>query len=150
MTRAERHNTKPRRHRGDFMSPETRSAVMARIRGSGTGPELLLASELRLLGLSWEEHVRDLPGRPDFVFPREQVIAFVDGDFWHGYRFAEWRDKLSEAWEAKIAGNIRRDIKNREALRKLGWQVIRIWEHQLAVRPSNAAQRVKRALDRGK
>lgn len=129
------------------MSPQTRSAVMARIRGTGTGPELLLASELQLLGLKWEEHARDLPGRPDFVFREDQVAVFVDGDFWHGYRFRDWRDKLSEAWETKIAGNIRRDVRNRAALRRLGWNVLRIWEHQVNARPAVTARRVKRALD---
>ena len=137
---------KPRRHRGDIMSVEKRSAVMARIRGSDTGPELLLAEELKKLGVDWEGHVRELPGRPDFVFRQVKVAVFVDGDFWHGHRFAEWRDKLSEAWEAKIAANIRRDVRNRAALRKLGWKVIRIWEHQVTARPAATARRVRRLL----
>jgi len=132
------------------MSPETRSAVMARIRGRETGPELLLAGEMRLLGLEWEEHARDLPGRPDFVFREARVAVFVDGDFWHGYQFRDWRDKLSEAWERKIAGNIRRDVRNRATLRSLGWHVVRIWEHQVTARPTASAMRVKRALQRGK
>lgn len=130
------------------MSPETRSRVMARIRGKETGPELLLAAEMRLLGLIWEEHARDLPGRPDFVFRDARIAIFVDGDFWHGYRFSEWRDKLSEAWEAKIAANVRRDIRNRAALRNLGWQVIRVWEHQVTARPTPTARRILRALEK--
>lgn len=132
------------------MSPETRSKVMARIRGKETGPELLLAAEMKLLGLEWEEHARDLPGRPDFVFRSARLAIFVDGDFWHGYRFAQWRDKLSEAWEAKIAGNIRRDNRNRAALRSLGWQVIRVWEHQVTARPAGSARRIVRALEKQK
>jgi len=128
------------------MSVEKRSAVMARIRGSGTGPELLLAAEMRKLGLEWEEHARDLPGRPDFVFRDELVAVLVDGDFWHGYLFATWRDKLSPAWEEKIAKNIRRDIRNRAALRASGWTVVRIWEHQVNARPAASAKRVLRAL----
>jgi DNA mismatch endonuclease, patch repair protein len=138
---------KPRRHRGDIMSPETRSKVMARIRGKETGPELLLAAEMKLLGLEWEEHARDLPGRPDFVFRDARLAIFVDGDFWHGYKFSEWRDKLSEAWELKIGGNIRRDARNRAALRKLGWKVIRVWEHTVTARPAATALRVRRSLE---
>jgi DNA mismatch endonuclease (patch repair protein) len=141
---------KPRRHKGDFISAETRSAVMARIRGKETGPELALARELTAMGLEWEGHSKDLPGRPDFVFRDEKVAVLVDGDFWHGYRFSEWRDKLSEAWEEKIAGNVRRDIRNRAALRQLGWEVVRIWEHQIAARPRASAARVQRALERRK
>lgn len=121
---------------------------MARIRGRDTGPELALAAELAKLGLAWEGHARDLPGRPDFVFRDHRLAVFVDGDFWHGYRFATWRDKLSEAWEAKIAQNIRRDTRNRAALRQAGWVVLRLWEHQVNARPLASAKRVARALAR--
>ena len=130
------------------MSSQTRSRVMSRIRGKETGPELLLAAEMKLLGLTWEEHARDLPGRPDFVLRDAKIAIFVDGDFWHGYRFSEWRDKLSEAWEAKIGANIKRDIWNRAALRNVGWQVSRVWEHQVTARPTATAHRILRALEK--
>lgn len=114
------------------MSPEKRSAVMARIKGKDTGPEQRMAAVLAELGLSWESHSRDLPGRPDFVFREEKLAVFVDGDFWHGWRFPQWRDKLSEKWEAKINGNRRRDVRNHRRLRRMGWKVVRLWEHQVA------------------
>src|SRR5947208_982238 len=71
----------------DIMSPETRSAVMARIRGKNTGPERLLAEMIQLLNVSYESHCGDLPGRPDFVFRHIKLVIFVDGDFWHGWRY---------------------------------------------------------------
>lgn len=113
------------------MSPEKRSAVMSRIKGRGTGPEKKMAAAFASKGLSWEEHARDLPGRPDFVFRCAKVAVFVDGDFWHGWRFPQWRDKLSEKWEAKIEANRIRDARNHRRLRRMGWRVVRIWEHQL-------------------
>ncbi|WP_027192932.1 very short patch repair endonuclease [Megalodesulfovibrio gigas] len=130
------------------MSPATRSAVMSRIRGKGTGPEKTLAAALAELGLAWEEHARDLPGRPDFVFREAMVAVFVDGDFWHGWKFNEWRDKLSEKWEAKIAETRRRDSRNQRALKKMGWRVLRIWEHQLQKSPARCAKRVYRLLEK--
>jgi DNA mismatch endonuclease (patch repair protein) len=57
--------------------------------------------------------------------------VLVDGDFWHGWRFPLWRDKLSPAWETKIAANRLRDTRNRRKLRALGWVVIRLWEHEV-------------------
>lgn len=124
-------NGRPRRHKGDFMSPETRSRVMSRIRGKGTGPEKAIAAAMAEKGWDWEEHCRDLPGRPDFVFRELHVAVFVDGDFWHGWRFSQWRDKLSEKWEAKIEKTRARDRRNHRKLRRTGWKVVRIWEHQV-------------------
>lgn len=113
------------------MSPETRSALMARIKGKDTGPEMLLADALTRYGLRWERHAKDLPGKPDFVFRRERVAVFVDGDFWHGWRFSLWRDKLTIKWEQKISNNRKRDLRIHRALRRSGWRVLRIWEHQI-------------------
>ncbi|NBC33545.1 MAG: DNA mismatch endonuclease Vsr [Alphaproteobacteria bacterium] len=138
--------TRPRRHRGDIMSAETRSAVMSRIRGKGTGPERAVAAMLHGVGLDWEEHAGDLPGRPDFVFRDKGVTIFVDGDFWHGWRFPLWRDKLSEKWEAKIAATRARDRKNHQRLRRKGWTVLRIWEHQIRKDPDRCLERILVAL----
>ena len=129
------------------MPPETRSRVMSRIRGSNTKPELAIVEGLKRRGVAWDAHVRALPGCPDFVFAESRVVVFVDGDFWHGYRFDEWRDKLSEKWEAKIEGNIIRDRQSRKKLRQDGWKVIRIWEHQVEKDKARCVRRILAALD---
>lgn len=124
-------STTVRRHRGDIMSQETRSAVMARIRGRDTGPERAVAAALLERSLQFESHCKDLPGRPDIVFRAARLAIFIDGRFWHGWRFGQWRDKLSEKWELKIEGNMLRDRRNHRRLRCMGWVVIRLWEHQI-------------------
>lgn len=129
------------------MSAATRSAVMARIKGRGTKPELAVAELMAAVGLQWEEHCKDLPGRPDFVLRASRVAIFVDGDFWHGWRFPVWRLKLSEHWERKIEANIRRDAKNFRALRRAGWKVVRLWEHQVRDAPSGCIQKILSAKD---
>lgn len=139
---------KCRRHRGDIMSPEKRSAVMARIKGKNTGPEKAVAAAMAALGLEWESHVPDLPGRPDLVFRGAMVAVFVDGDFWHGWRFKEWRDKLSEKWEAKISATCRRDARNRKELRAIGWTVVRLWEHDVTNDINRCSGRIIRALNK--
>lgn len=137
-------DTPGRLHRGDIMSPESRSAVMSRIKGKGTKPELAVEAALSAVGLAFETHARDLPGRPDFVIRDARVAVFVDGDFWHGRNFAEWRLKLSEKWETKIAMNIARDRRNRRALRADGWKVVRIWEHQVKADLARCVRRIMR------
>ncbi len=120
-----------RLNKGDIMSPEKRSALMSRIKGKNTLPERLVGKALALHGLTWENHAKDLPGRPDFVFREERLAVFVDGDFWHGWRFPTWRLKLTEAWDQKIERNRARDQRNFRKLRRNGWRVIRVWEHQV-------------------
>lgn len=113
------------------MSPVTRSALMARIKGRDTGPERAVAEALRAQEIDFETHARDLPGRPDFVLRSAKVAVFVDGCFWHGWRFPAWRNKLAVKWEEKIELNMRRDRRNHRRLRKMGWAVVRLWEHQV-------------------
>jgi DNA mismatch endonuclease (patch repair protein) len=132
--------------RRDVHTPEQRSFNMSRIRGRDTKPELTLAALMAKRGWVWESHARDLPGRPDFVFRDRQVVVFVDGNFWHGWKFREWRQKLSAPWEAKIAKNIQRDARNRRALRLMGFVVLRIWEHQLKRDPARCVRRIAKAL----
>jgi DNA mismatch endonuclease (patch repair protein) len=130
------------------MSPEKRSAVMARIRSTNTGPEQRLERLLRGARRKFDKHARDLPGRPDFVFRRHRVAVFVDGDFWHGWRFPLWRLKLSVNWEAKIEANRRRDARNHARLRRDGWVVVRIWEHEMDRNPLASLQKVLDAVTR--
>ena len=131
------------------MSPETRSAVMSRIRGRDTGPERIVEEQLAAAGLEWESHSQDLPGRPDFVFRERRLAVFVDGDFWHGWRFPAWRDKLSEKWELKIEATRKRDQRNHRKLRRMGWRVVRIWEHQLERDAPGCIRRILIALEPG-
>jgi DNA mismatch endonuclease (patch repair protein) len=135
-----------KRHRGDFMSPETRSAVMARIKGKNTGPERVLGKELVRRGLRWDRHARDVLGRPDFVFRTSRVVVFVDGDFWHGWRLPAWLDKLSAKWAKKITGNRLRDHRVHRSLRRSGWRVLRIWEHQIEQDVTVCVERIVHAV----
>lgn len=132
----------PRKHTGDIMSSEKRSALMSRIRGKDTKPEITMAEALTLRGLAYERHAADLPGRPDFVFRSAKVAVFVDGDFWHGWRFPQWRSKLATRWQVKIEGNRKRDIRCRRRLRRMGWTVVRIWEHQVRADPDACVARI--------
>ena len=117
--------------RGDVMSKEKRSALMSRIRGKNTGPERIVAGWFRGRRIRFNRQVRSLPGRPDFVLRDHKVVVFVEGDFWHGWRFPAWKSKLSPWWRRKIEGNRTRDGLVFARLRRRGWRVFRLWEHQI-------------------
>lgn len=132
--------------RRDVMTVAQRSACMARIRGKDTGPERFVLGLFQEIGIQPESHARDLPGRPDFALRELRVAVFVDGDFWHGWRFPAWRHKLSPFWETKIAANRARDGRNFARLRRSGWRVVRIWEHQIKRRPESVKQTIAQIL----
>ena len=115
----------------DRVSAKTRSRIMSRIRGKNTTPEVYMFAAIRATGWSFRKHDRTLAGAPDLVFPRPRVAVFIDGDFWHGFRFPAWSECLTPPWREKIENNRKRDNRTRAKLRRQGWTVIRIWEHQV-------------------
>lgn len=134
-------------HSGDIMSTEKRSALMSRIKSKDTSPERIIFSGLRRAGVYFAKHVDNLSGRPDVVFRRARLAIFIDGDFWHGWRFPLWKHKLSEKWQAKIEATRKRDQRNFRRLRSEGWKVIRIWEHQIETSPEKCLQRILEARE---
>jgi DNA mismatch endonuclease (patch repair protein) len=120
--------------------------MMSRVRSKDTTPELAIRKLAHARGLRYRKHCRWLPGCPDLVFVRSQVVVFVDGDYWHGWRFPAWRDKLGAYWKQKIENNRRRDARNFNQLRKAGWIVIRIWEHQVERDPEGCVSQIERMV----
>ncbi len=111
---------------------------MSRIRGRDTKPELLVRSILHRLGYRFTvsgPRNKKLPGKPDIVLPKWGTVVFVHGCFWHGhahcpsFRLPKSRRRF---WQEKIANNRKRDARAARALRQLGWNVVVIWECELA------------------
>ena len=113
----------------DIFTKKKRSEVMSKIRSRNTAPELFLRTALR--GNYMRYQPKDILGSPDFGSKKHKIAIFVDGDFWHGYRFPLWRLDVSPFWRMKIGKNRVRDQRNFKKLRRMGWKVIRIWQHQL-------------------
>jgi DNA mismatch endonuclease, patch repair protein len=112
------------------MTAEQRSRAMSRVKLKNGPLEKLVQKELRAMGVRYRRNNRLLPGSPDIVLPRHRVVIFVDGNFWHGWRLPTWEHKLSTFWREKLHTNRARDQRNFRRLRRLGWRVCRIWEHQ--------------------
>ena len=115
----------------DNLTKQQRSYCMSRVKGKDTGLEKAVRSELHKKGYRFRKHVKNMPGKPDIVFVKAKLVVFLDGDFWHGYRFPQWKNTLPAFWKKKIGETRERDQRNFAKLRRMGWQVIRIWEHSI-------------------
>ena len=111
-------------------------------RSVGAKHEKLLSALLWRQGLRYRKNVATLVGKPDIVFPRARLVVFCDGDFWHGYRLPTWEHKLNDFWKQKIRANRKRDQKNFLKLRRMGWRVIRIWQHEIRENPARCTERI--------
>lgn len=132
----------------DVFTKRKRSEVMSRIRGRGNKEtELAFASLLRRLGITgWRRH-QPLLGKPDFTFRRRRIVVFVDGCFWHGCpKHSSMPVNNRKFWKEKLAANKRRDQRVTRTLRKQGWLVLRLWEHDLAAR-RRSASKVERVVE---
>jgi len=118
----------------DVYPPEKRSAVMRRVRGRDTGPEMIVRRALTALGARYRLHRKDLPGNPDIVMPGRRLAVFVHGCFWHGHdcaRGARVPKANRDYWVGKVARNKARDVKSRAELQAAGWRVETVWECEL-------------------
>ena len=112
----------------------TRSRNMSAIKSKDTKPEVYLRKGLFKMGFRFRKHRKDLPGKPDIVFPKYNSVIFVHGCFWHGhlgcpmFRLPSTR---TEFWKNKIITNKERDKLNLTALREEGWRVLEVWECSL-------------------
>jgi len=131
----------------DVFSKAKRSQVMAAIRSSGNqATELKLVALLRSRRITgWRRNQR-LPGKPDFIFRKQRLAVFVDGCFWHG---CPWHCRMPKSrrgfWTRKIMRNRERDRAVGRLLKRLGWRVVRIWEHAL-LNPVRIFARLQSAL----
>jgi DNA mismatch endonuclease, patch repair protein len=114
------------------MTPAQRSAFMSSIRPRNNGIERRVFQTLRRAGLRFRCHEQILPRcSPDLVVKRTRAVVLIHGDFWHGWRYPAWRHKLAPFWKEKLSINRAWDARNCRALRRAGWRVMRVWEHDL-------------------
>lgn len=125
----------------DIVDKQTRSRMMAGIKGKNTKPELVLRRALHARGFRYRLHSKTVPGRPDLVFPKHHAIVFVHGCFWHrheGCRYTTTPSTRPEFWQAKFDANVARDRSVHDQLLDAGWRVATVWECALR-RPAETA-----------
>lgn len=115
-------------------SSAVRRRTMQAVKSKDTAPELLVRRLAHGLGYRFRLHRKELPGKPDLVFPRLHKILFVHGCFWHGHncvRGARVPIRNRAYWTKKVTRNQERDQMAQASLRTLGWRVLVLWECEL-------------------
>jgi DNA mismatch endonuclease (patch repair protein) len=117
----------------DKLTPARRSANMSKIRSRDTAPEMTVRRLAHAMGYRYRLHRKDLPGKPDLVFPSRKAVIFVHGCFWHQHPDPACLDghrpkSRPEYWSPKLDGNVARDERRRAELEADGWRVLILWE----------------------
>lgn len=134
----------------DVYDKAKRSYVMSRIRGRDTKAEILLRKFLCRENLKGYRIHRRLPGRPDISYGRYRLAIFIDGCFWHGCPICKIPLPNSNKlyWHPKLRKNRIRDGITNRSLRRMGWQVVRFWEHEVKEKPSKCIEQIIRLIEK--
>ena len=117
----------------DKFSKQKRSEIMSKVRNKDSKIEILLRKELWRNGFRYRKNSTKYFGKPDIVLPKHQTVIFVDSCFWHGCKkHGSMPQTRREFWETKISRNKARDKEVSRFYKKEGWNIIRIWEHDIA------------------
>lgn len=131
----------------DQLTKEQRSYNMSRIKSKNTKPETIIFRMLKENGYKFKKHY-SISGKPDLAFPKSKIAIFIDGEFWHGKDFNDWKEKISPFWLDKIWKNIIRDKKNYKLLKDNGWTVLRLWGRDVVKNPKKAYSKILKLLEK--
>jgi len=131
----------------DVFTQKKRSEIMSKIRSRNTQIEKFAFRELARRGVYFQKYYKRVIGNPDIALPQKKKAIFIDGDFWHGYKFKTQKQRLPKKyWVNKIKSNIARDKKIDRELKKIGWKVLRVWEHEIEKNPEKMIKKISNFL----
>ncbi|BDR57451.1 very short patch repair endonuclease [Xylocopilactobacillus apis] len=113
-----------------IITREQRSFNMSQIRSTNTKPEIKLRKALWNRGVRYRKNLNTLPGKPDIAITKSKIAVFIDGEFWHGYKWNENKNNIHsnrDYWIPKIEKNINRDKEINQQLKMMEWKVLRFW-----------------------
>ncbi len=132
----------------DIFTKRKRSEIMSKIKSKNTGLEKKFMTELRREGFRFKTHYR-VAGKPDFAFPSKRTAVFLDSCFWHGcQRHVSKPSSNRKFWDEKISRNRKRDAQVNRLLKKEGWKVVRVWEHELK-NTDRVMNKIRRSVEGG-
>lgn len=110
------------------------SKMMSSIKSKDTSIEIKVRKYLYHHGFRYRKNVSSLPGKPDLVINKYNVVVFINGCFWHHHfncRYGTFPKSNLEYWLPKIERNIQNDITNHKLLQQMNYRVIVVWECEI-------------------
>jgi len=133
----------------DIFSRKKRSEIMSKVRNKDSKIEILFRKEIWKAGFRYRKNPTNYFGKPDLVLKKYKTVVFVDSCFWHGCkRHREFPKTRKRFWENKISGNIKRDKKVNSHYKKVGWSIIRVWEHDVKNNLNKIVSKVTTGLNK--
>ncbi|MBI2054333.1 MAG: very short patch repair endonuclease [Candidatus Staskawiczbacteria bacterium] len=132
----------------DKITKKERSSLMAKIKSKETKLEKDFRKLLWKDGFRYRKNSSKHFGKPDIVVASKNLVVFIDSCFWHGCKkHCRIPEANREYWVKKINGNRNRDKKVNVYYKKIGWKIIRIWEHNLKIKIGEKQKRRKNRLE---
>lgn len=129
---------------GFYTTPQ-RSRIMGKIKGRNTKPEVRFRKILYATGVRYRVNNASLPGKPDLSNSSKKIAVFIDGEFWHGYDWANKKKQIKSNrgfWIPKIERNMQRDREVNYELQKMGFKVFRFWASEVKQNPGKCVQEI--------
>ena len=123
---------------------------MSKIKGKDSKPEVKFRKALWHLGYRYRKNYKKLIGKPDIVFQKYKTVIFIDGEFWHGYKWNEKKENIKSNrafWIPKIERNMQRDQEVNQALQQDGYQVFRFWQKDIKENLNSCLEEVIKHLE---
>ncbi|MAN27704.1 very short patch repair endonuclease [Mesonia oceanica] len=133
-----------------FYTTKKRSKIMSKIKGKDSKPEVKFRKALWHLGYRYRKNYKKLIGKPDIVFQKYKTVIFIDGEFWHGYKWNEKKENIKSNrafWIPKIERNMQRDQEVNQALQQDGYQVFRFWQKDIKENLNSCLEEVIKHLE---
>ena len=127
----------------DIFSKKKRAEIMSSVKSKETRIEILIRKELWKKGYRYRKNASGYFGKPDVLLKKFKTVIFIDSCFWHGCKKHGTIPKVrNKFWKEKIERNKERDREVNKHYKKIGWKVIRVWEHEIKKNPEKAIQKV--------
>ncbi|MFW6383403.1 MAG: very short patch repair endonuclease [Nanoarchaeota archaeon] len=129
---------------GDVFSKAKRSELMSKIRSKNTKLEVNFRKKVFAKGLRYRIYPKNIPGKPDMVFPKSKLAVFIDGCFWHKCPKC-FKEPVSnkDYWIKKIQYNVDKDKRINQEIENMGWRVLRFWEHEIKKNPEKCIKQIE-------